>query len=54
MKSTLSILALALGALTFQSCKEYPNGASHGHYHGGYYAGGYEGDHYDRTYSGDG
>src|SRR6266403_405802 len=50
MKSILAVLALALGALTFQSCEEYPNGASRGYYHGGYYAGGYGGDHYDRSY----
>jgi hypothetical protein len=35
MKSLLSVLALAIGALTFQSCEEYPNGASRGYYHGG-------------------
>jgi hypothetical protein len=26
MKSILAALALAFGALTFQSCEEYPNG----------------------------
>jgi hypothetical protein len=46
MKSLLSVLALAFGALTFQSCEYYPNGASRGYYHGdhsgdGYYDGGY-------------
>src|ERR1700730_8247080 len=40
MKSLLSVLVLALGALTFQSCEDYPNGASRGYYHGGYYGGG--------------
>src|SRR5580704_16504083 len=39
----LSVLALAFGALTFQSCEDYPNGASRGYYHGGYYDGGYYG-----------
>ena len=34
MKSLLSVLALAFGALTFQSCEDYPNGASRGYYHG--------------------
>ena len=43
MKSLLSVLALAVGALTFQSCEDYPNGASRGYYHGGYYDGGYYG-----------
>jgi hypothetical protein len=39
MKSLLSVLVLAFGALTFQSCEDYPNGASRGYYHGGYYGG---------------
>src|SRR5580700_8020448 len=43
MKSLLSVLALAFGALTFQSCEDYPNGASRGYYDGGYYGGGYYG-----------
>src|ERR1700720_1330689 len=50
MKSFLSVLALAFGALTFQSCEDYPNGASRGYYHGGYYGGGYGGDHYGGGY----
>jgi hypothetical protein len=49
MKSLLSVLALALGALTFQSCEVYPNGSSGGYY-GGYYGGGY----YDGGYYGGG
>ena len=54
MKSLLSLLALAFGALTFQSCEDYPNGASRGSYHGGYYGGGYGRDHYASTgYYGD-
>jgi hypothetical protein len=52
MKSLLSVLALAFGALTFQSCEYYPNGASRGYYHGdhsgdGYYDGG---SYYDGGY----
>ena len=47
MKSLLSVLALAFGALAFQSCEDYPNGAFRGYYHGGYYAGG---DHYGDGY----
>jgi hypothetical protein len=45
----LSVLALAFGALTFQSCEIYPNGTSRGYYGGGYYAGGgdYDGRYYD-------
>ena len=50
VKSMLSVLALAFGALTFQSCEDYPNGASRGYYHGGYYAGGYGGDRYGGGY----
>ena len=50
----ISVLALAFGALTFQSCEEYPNGASRGYYHGGYYGGGYGGEHYDGGYYDDG
>jgi hypothetical protein len=34
MKSLLSVLALAFGALSFQSCEDYPNGTSRGYYHG--------------------
>ena len=49
MKSLLSVLALAFGALTFQSCEDYPNGASRG-----YYGDGYGGDHYDGGYYGGG
>ena len=55
MKSLLSVLALAFGALTFQSCEDYPNGASRGYYHSGYYDGGYYGgDRYDGGYYGGG
>jgi hypothetical protein len=50
MKSLLSVLALAFGALTFQSCEDYPNGASRGYYHGGYYGNGYGGDRYGGGY----
>ena len=50
MKSLLSVLALAFGALAFQSCEDYPNGASRGYYHGGYYDGGYGGDRYGGGY----
>jgi hypothetical protein len=50
MKSLLPVFALALGALTFQSCEDYPNGTSRGYYHGG----GYGGEHSDRGYYGDG
>ena len=54
MKSLLSVLALAFGALTFQSCEDYPNGASRGYYHGGSYSDRYAGDHYDNGYYGGG
>src|ERR1700719_3907595 len=54
MKSLLSVLALAFGALTFQSCEDYPNGASRGYYHGGSYSDRYAGDHYDIGYYGGG
>ena len=62
MKSLLSVLALAFGALTFQSCEVYPNATSRGYYGGGYYGGGgyydggyYGGDgYYDRGYYGGG
>src|ERR1700720_4226004 len=50
MKSLLSVLTLAFGALTFQSCEDYPNGASRGYYHGGYYGNGYGGDRYGGGY----
>jgi hypothetical protein len=48
MKSLLSVLALAFGALTFQSCEVYPNATSRGYYGGGYYGGGgyYDGGYY--------
>jgi uncharacterized membrane protein len=48
MKSLLSVLALAFGALTFQSCEVYPTGTSRGYYGGsGYYGGGsYGGGYY--------
>ncbi len=46
MKSLLSVLALAFGALTFQSCEVYPTGTSRGYYDGGYYGGGYDGGYY--------
>ena len=54
MKSMLSVLALAFGALTFQSCEVYPNGTSRGYYEGGYYGGGYYGDGYGGDHYGDG
>ena len=59
MKLLLSVFALAIGALTFQSCEVYPNGSSGGYYHGGYYAGGnygdgYADDHYNDGYYGGG
>jgi hypothetical protein len=47
MKTMLSVLALASGAMAFQSCENYPNGASRGYYHGGYYG---NGDHYGGGY----
>ena len=52
MKSLLSVLALALGALTFQSCEVYPTGTSRGYYDGGYYGGGgyYDGGYYGGGY----
>jgi hypothetical protein len=50
MKPILYVLALAVGALTFQSCEDYPNAASRGYYHGGYYGGGG----YDPGYTGSG
>ena len=34
MKSLLSFLALAFGALAFQSCEVYPNATSRGYYGG--------------------
>ena len=48
MKSLLSFLALAIGALSFQSCEVYPNATSRGYYGGGYYGGGgyYDGGYY--------
>jgi hypothetical protein len=48
MKSLLSVIALAFGALTFQSCEVYPNGTSRGYYDGGYYGGDgyYDGGYY--------
>src|SRR5271165_1221528 len=60
MKSLLSIFALAIGALAFQSCEVYPNATSRGYYGGGYYGGGgyYDGGYYggggyyDRGYYG--
>ena len=39
MKSLLSVLALAFGALTFQSCEVYPTGTSRTYYDGGGYYG---------------
>jgi hypothetical protein len=63
MKSLLSVLALAVGALTFQSCEDYPTGVSHGYYHGGYYGDGdgrdyggpyYGGENYGSAYYGGG
>ena len=39
MRTLFSVLALAFGALTFQSCEVYPGG----YYGGGYYDGGYYG-----------
>jgi len=57
MKSLLSVLALAFGALTFQSCEVYPTATSRGYYDGGgYYGGGYYGDggYYDGGYYGGG
>jgi hypothetical protein len=54
MKSLLSVLALAVGALTFQSCEDYPAGVSRGYYHGGYYGDGYGGDNYGGAYYGGG
>jgi hypothetical protein len=51
---TFSVLALAIGALTFQSCEVYPNGTSRGYNHGGYYGDGYAGDHYGDGYYGGG
>ena len=55
MKSILSVLALAFGALTFQSCEDYPSGASRGYYHGGYYGGtGYDPGYTDSGYYGGG
>src|ERR1700739_3057520 len=50
MRTLFSVLVLSLGALTFQSCEVYPNGASAGYSGGGYYNGGYS----DRRYYGDG
>jgi hypothetical protein len=47
MKSLLSVLALAFGALTFQSCEDYANGVSRGYYHGGYGGDRYGGGYYD-------
>ena len=44
MKSLLSVLALAFGVLTFQSCEVYPDQTSRGYYHGGYYGGDHYGD----------
>src|SRR6478672_5342874 len=53
MKSLFSVLALAFGALTFQSCEVNPTGASRGYYDGGgYYGGG--GGYYDGGYYGGG
>src|ERR1700675_2085076 len=43
MKFLFSVLALAIGALTFQSCEVYPNGTSRGYNHGD----GYVGDQHD-------
>src|ERR1700737_405821 len=56
MKSLLSVLVLAFGALTFQSCEVYPNGTSRGYNDGGYYGGGYYGGggYYDGGYYGGG
>jgi hypothetical protein len=48
MKSLLSVIALAFGALTFESCEVYANGTSRRYYDGGYYGGGgyYDGGYY--------
>src|SRR5271165_7309303 len=54
MKSLLPVLALAFGALTFQSCEVYPTGTSRGYYDGGYYGGGYDGGYYGDSYYGGG
>jgi hypothetical protein len=43
MKFLFSALALAFGALAFQSCEVYPNGTSRGYNHGD----GYVGDQHD-------
>jgi hypothetical protein len=50
MRTLFSVLVLSLGALTFQSCEVYPNGAYAGYSGSGYYNGGYS----DRRYYGDG